>query len=102
MLWSVYISDPDAVSRIWHGRLHPAYLYAILVPFILFEDGFDQGVVLQPAMEVVLLARLDEDPIGCVGLYEPEPGVCEIKRMWVSPDARGLGNCLVGACNSVG
>jgi adenylate cyclase len=25
------------VSAIWHGNLRPAYLYAIIVPFILFE-----------------------------------------------------------------
>jgi adenylate cyclase len=34
---SVYFFAPDAVSRVWHGNLKPFYLYAILVPFILFE-----------------------------------------------------------------
>ena len=37
ILWTVYILDPDAVNHIWHGRLRPAYLYVILIPFILFE-----------------------------------------------------------------
>src|SRR5262249_16674851 len=37
VLWTVYILEPDAVSRVWTGHLRPAYLYAILVPFILFE-----------------------------------------------------------------
>ncbi len=37
ILWTVYIIDPSAVSRIWMGHLKPSYLYAILVPFILFE-----------------------------------------------------------------
>ncbi|MCA1455372.1 adenylate/guanylate cyclase domain-containing protein [Bradyrhizobium sp. BRP22] len=34
---TVYFFAPDAVSRVWHGNLNPFYLYAILVPFILFE-----------------------------------------------------------------
>src|SRR4051812_38524534 len=37
ILWTVYILEPDAVDHIWRGRLKPAYLYVILVPFILFE-----------------------------------------------------------------
>jgi adenylate cyclase len=37
ILWTVYILEPDAVNHIWRGRLRPAYLYLILVPFILFE-----------------------------------------------------------------
>lgn len=57
----------------------------------LFQDGFDRQAVLQPAIEVVLLARLDDQPIGCAGWYQPSPGIGEIKRMWVHTDARGLG-----------
>jgi adenylate cyclase len=37
VLWTVYILDPDAINQVWRGRLRPAYLYGILVPFILFE-----------------------------------------------------------------
>ena len=37
MLLTVYMLYPDAVEQLWHGRLRPIYLYAILVPFILFE-----------------------------------------------------------------
>ena len=37
ILWTVYFFAPEAVSRVWHGNLRPAYLYAIIVPFILFE-----------------------------------------------------------------
>ncbi|EWM12291.1 bifunctional helix-turn-helix transcriptional regulator/GNAT family N-acetyltransferase [Kutzneria sp. 744] len=58
---------------------------------VLFEDGFSPDAVLQPAIEVVLLARLGEATVGCVALYEPEPGVWELKRMWVDSSARGLG-----------
>src|SRR5437660_202090 len=37
ILWTVYLLAPETVSRIWHGNLRPAYLYAIIAPFILFE-----------------------------------------------------------------
>jgi adenylate cyclase len=37
ILWTVFILEPEAVNHIWRGRLKPAYVYAILVPFILFE-----------------------------------------------------------------
>src|SRR6266478_2876435 len=37
MLCTLYLFDPDAVSHLWHGRLKPAYIFAILIPFILFE-----------------------------------------------------------------
>lgn len=37
VLWSIYFFAPDAINRVWMGHLKPAYLYSILVPFILFE-----------------------------------------------------------------
>jgi adenylate cyclase len=37
IVWAVYILAPEAVTHIWRGSLRPAYLLAILVPFVLFE-----------------------------------------------------------------
>jgi len=37
MLWAIYTLDAPAVNHIWHGPLRPTYLFAILIPFILFE-----------------------------------------------------------------
>jgi adenylate cyclase len=37
ILWTVYILAPAAVSAVWRGGLRPSYLYATLVPFVLFE-----------------------------------------------------------------
>jgi len=36
ILLAVYLLAPEAVSRIWHGNLKPIYLYAMIVPFVLF------------------------------------------------------------------
>ncbi len=63
-----------------------------------FEAGFDPGSSLDPDASAFsspkgafLVARRDGSPIGCAALkYEPDGGAM-IKRMWVSPDARGLG-----------
>lgn len=62
-----------------------------------FEDGFDpdQTVSAHPEELVApagyfLIARLDGQSVGCAGLkINKKTG--EIKRMWVSPSARGLG-----------
>jgi ribosomal protein S18 acetylase RimI-like enzyme len=74
---------------------HPDAEYCVRCYFadlaVLFEDGFDGETVLQPEIEVVLVARLGEEPVGCVAMYQPSPEVCEMKRMWVHESTRGLG-----------
>lgn len=63
-----------------------------------FETGFDASVgpsadpqELVPPSGVLLLARLDDAALACGALKVIGPGIGEIKRMWVSPNARGLG-----------
>jgi ribosomal protein S18 acetylase RimI-like enzyme len=45
----------------------------------------------------VLLAALDARPVGCVMYQEMEPGIAEVKRLFVDPCARGhrLGQALL-------
>lgn len=39
----------------------------------------------------ILLAELDNNPVGCVMYHEMEPGVAEIKRLFVDQRGRGHG-----------
>jgi DNA-binding MarR family transcriptional regulator/GNAT superfamily N-acetyltransferase len=63
-----------------------------------FETGYDRaaGIRLEPAdmappLGLLLLARLDGEPVGCGVLWHHDGGVSDAKRMWVAPHARGLG-----------
>jgi len=63
-----------------------------------FEAGFDPARTtsadpeeLVPPAGLFLIARLDGRPAGCGALKVKGRRLGEIKRMWVAPDARGLG-----------
>ncbi|MDV4145144.1 GNAT family N-acetyltransferase [Shimia sp. FJ5] len=63
-----------------------------------FETGFDVSLSRDPDAAdmrsprgAFLVAYRDDAPIGCVGLKGSDKGYAEVKRLWVSPDARGLG-----------
>jgi GNAT superfamily N-acetyltransferase len=47
----------------------------------------------------LLLAQVDGQAAGCVGLYKFSDGVCELKRLWTRPQFRGkkVGRSLVEA-----
>lgn len=85
-------SDADLASvRILFG------LYAAGLPIELGYQGFEAelaglpGKYAEPA-GCLLLARRRADPVGCVGLRPlGEPGLCEMKRLFVAPSARGSG-----------
>ena len=63
-----------------------------------FETGFDPTRSIPAAAEdltppsgLLLIARHREQPVGCGALKVHGREPAELKRMWVSPDARGLG-----------
>ena len=62
-----------------------------------FESGFDADAALAAALHdlaapagLFVVARLRGDPVGCGGLIL-YPDAPVVKRMWVAPEARGLG-----------
>jgi len=63
-----------------------------------FRAGFDVSLSrdpdaddMQPPRGAFLLAWSDGLPVGCVGLKNGGTQPAEVKRLWVSPAARGLG-----------
>jgi ribosomal protein S18 acetylase RimI-like enzyme len=51
-------------------------------------QGFEEELAALPGGYDVVLVAGDE---GCVGVRPFEPGVCEMKRLYVRPSARGTG-----------
>ena len=63
-----------------------------------FEDGFDPAIgvsatddEVSPPAGLFLLATLYSEPVGCGVLKFHQDAPAHVKRMWVSPDVRGLG-----------
>ncbi len=58
------------------------------------HDFFDQFNKIDNIRHVVVL-YLENQPAGCGAIKEYEPGVMEVKRMFVPPAARGKGHASV-------
>lgn len=63
-----------------------------------FDGGFDPSKgnnltveEMTPPAGYLLVARLDGQPIGCGALKRLSDKEGEVKRVWTSPDARGMG-----------
>ncbi|MFB7597797.1 GNAT family N-acetyltransferase [Streptomyces sp. NPDC056160] len=81
---------------------HPDAQYCLRSYFTGLQERFDTGFdparsllpdagELLPPRGLFLVARLHGEPVGCAGLKLPPGAPAETKRMWVAPQARGLG-----------
>lgn len=89
------------------GALFKAYQQELGVD--LCFQGFQQELENLPAMYgepkgCLLLAKRWDEIIGCVALRPTEAGQCEMKRLYVKPDARktGAGRLLATAIIDAG
>jgi len=90
-------SDYSAAQRLFRE-------YAEQLDFSLCFQDFDKELAqLQQIYGspdgVLLLAVVEKDPVGCVGLRRLSEDICEMKRLYIQPAARriGLGRMLVEA-----
>jgi GNAT superfamily N-acetyltransferase len=84
--------DRDDVRRLFSE-------YADSLQVDLGFQGFDEEVAglpgsYAPPDGALLVAHLDGETVGCVGVRPLEPGTCELKRLFVRPAYRSGGTGL--------
>jgi GNAT superfamily N-acetyltransferase len=88
----IHIEDPATPDAKWCFEQYFAELNE------RFETGFSPALSIpaeaqelkQPA-GILLIARLGDRPVGCGALKLHPNAPAELKRMWIAPDARGIG-----------
>jgi GNAT superfamily N-acetyltransferase len=96
---TIRVVDADGGVGLDHARhLFRAYAeeYAGSIAETLCLQGFEAEVAglpgrYAPPSGCLLLAMQGDSPAGCVGLRDLGHGTCEMKRLYVVPDARGRG-----------
>lgn len=89
------IAPAESASDI-SDAAHLFRAYAASLPIDLGYQGFEAELAglpgrYAPPEGALLLARVDGLAAGCVALRKIGAGICEMKRLFVSPSGRGLG-----------
>jgi len=77
------------------GQIRTLFLeYARSLDFSLCFQSFDRELQELPAPYGLpdgrlILCKFDGKPAGCIALKKLEPGICEMKRLYVRPEFRG-------------
>ncbi len=86
------VEDPTTTDARWCIEQYFAELNA------RFETGFDPSKTtsateheLVPPAGALVIARMQGRPVGCGALKFHRGAPAQLKRMWVAPEARGLG-----------
>ncbi len=87
------VRSPDdlAVTK----RLFEAYAASLGID-LSYQNFVDEmaampGKYAPPHGELLLARGADAKALGCVGLRPLDDGACEMKRLYVTPEGRGLG-----------
>ena len=87
--------------------------YGASLGFSLCFQNFDKELAglpgdYAPPKGRLLIAYSDGEPVGCVALHEFEPGISEMKRLYVRPAFRGkrvglaMANAIIAAARDIG
>src|SRR5215467_2593274 len=87
--------------------------YARSLDFSLCFQSFDRELSELPGPYApphgrLILSRVDARPAACIAMKKLEPGVCEMKRLFVRPEFRGhqlglkLATCLIDEARRAG
>jgi ribosomal protein S18 acetylase RimI-like enzyme len=79
------VADADALRELFREY------FAWLGPEGWFTDIEAELAALPGGYDAILLAREGDEIAGCVALRRLEEDVCEMKRLYVRPAARGSG-----------
>ncbi len=92
------VGSPEDIATV--KRLFVEYAQSLNVD--LCFQSFDKELAELPGAYAgesgsLLLAEIDGNAVGCVGLRKLSDSICEMKRLYVNPDARGrqIGRLLV-------
>ena len=87
----------QAESQVQLAQARELFLeYAQSLGFSLCFQNFDKELASLPGDYAppegrLLLADYEGEVVGCVALHKLEPGICEMKRLYLRPTVRGKG-----------